>query len=273
MIIALLIVLGLGLGSFVNALVWRVHMQSKKAHKDDKDLSIIKGRSICPHCKHKLASRDLIPVLSWVTLRGACRYCKKPISSQYPLVELATAALFLVSYYFWPFPVEGDQALIFSVWLVLLTGLMALVVFDFRWKLLPNRIMYPLGYIAGLFALLNIYYSPDRAGTFIGIVLGVVFGGGIFYLLYQVSKGKWIGGGDVRLGWLLGAIVGSPSKSILFIFLAALMGTLVSVPLMANKRLSRHSTIPFGPFLIAGAFIAVLFGSKMLHWYQRTFLI
>src|SRR3954465_436221 len=106
MIIAVLVVLGLCLGSFVNALVWRLHEQeeggSKKAAA--KKLSIIKGRSMCPHCKHALKPIDLIPVISWLSLRGKCRYCSKPISIQYPIVELSTALLFVVSYIWWPEP-------------------------------------------------------------------------------------------------------------------------------------------------------------------------
>src|SRR3989344_6490262 len=125
MIVAILIVLGLAFGSFVNALVWRLHEQEERAKSKEqrrkkgkakntaklsshtsvlssKDLSILKGRSMCPSCKHGLAAKDLVPVLSWLTLRGKCRYCHKPISIQYPLVELITATLFVISYLLWP---------------------------------------------------------------------------------------------------------------------------------------------------------------------------
>ncbi len=103
-------------------------------------------------------------------------------------------------------------------------------------------------------------------------VLAVAVGGGIFYVLFQVSSGKWIGGGDVKLGWLLGLTVATPARSMLFIFIAALLGSLASLPLLATKRLQRNSTIPFGPFLIIGAIIVQLFGHTILLWYQRTFL-
>src|SRR4051812_13278636 len=100
MIIAVLIVFGLCLGSFVNALVWRVHEQ-EAAKKPNKKLSVLNGRSMCPHCEHELAAKDLIPVLSWLSLGGKCRYCHKPISKQYPLVELLTALLVVGSYIWW----------------------------------------------------------------------------------------------------------------------------------------------------------------------------
>jgi prepilin signal peptidase PulO-like enzyme (type II secretory pathway) len=273
MIIAILIVLGLALGSFVNALVWRVHEQSKKGASKNKDLSILHGRSMCPFCKHQLSAKDLLPVLSWVSLGGRCRYCKKSVSAQYPLVELATAGLFAASYVWWPVNLLGVQWVVFGLWLVMLTGLMALLVYDFKWQLLPNRIMYPLCYVAGAMAILGVATAFSPTDAFVQLVLAVVVGGGIFYGLFQVSKGKWIGGGDVKLGWLLGAVVATPAKSLLFIFLAAVLGTLFSLPLLSTNRLKRNSTIPFGPFLIIGAIIAYLFGNTIIRWYQHTFLM
>jgi leader peptidase (prepilin peptidase)/N-methyltransferase len=277
MIIAALFLLGLALGSFVNALVWRVHEQAKESTKQKPNkkylqgLSIAKGRSICPHCKHQLATKDLIPLFSWLSLRGKCRYCNKPISNQYPVVELATALLFVASYTWWPFSFTNGQTAVFICWLGVLTGLMALLIYDLHWLLLPNRIMYPLGCIAGLMALISVGIAPSPLKSLINVILAVIVGGGIFYVLFQLSSGKWIGGGDVKLGWLLGLVVGTPAKSFLVIFLAAVLGTVVSVPLLASKRLKRNSTIPFGPFLIIAAIIVQLFGHTILHWYQRTF--
>src|SRR5579864_137748 len=111
MIYVVLVVLGLSLGSFVNALVWRLHEQESvtKRRKSKKvDLSILHGRSICPNCHHELAVRDLVPVLSWLSLKGTCRYCGKPISWQYPIVEAATASLFILSYVYWPADLHGQ---------------------------------------------------------------------------------------------------------------------------------------------------------------------
>jgi leader peptidase (prepilin peptidase)/N-methyltransferase len=287
MIIAVLIVLGLCFGSFVNALVWRVHEQaeleeqatkkkSKKAKAADvtlADLSISKGRSMCPHCHHTLSALDLLPLVSWLALRGKCRYCHKPISAQYPVVELLTAVLFVISYLYWPVNFDGSGLKIaaFIVWLPLLVGFMALIIYDFRWMLLPDRIVFPLGAIASVLAGLMIASSEHPLRAFLNVLGGVIIGGGLFWLIYQFSKGKWIGGGDVKLGWLLGLVVGTPGKAALFIFGAAILGTVASLPLLVSKRLKGNSVIPFGPFLIIAAIIAQLFGAALLAWYQRTF--
>lgn len=278
MIIVVLLAVGLGLGSFVNALVWRLHEQAAEAHKKkpDKDylnrLSITGGRSICPKCKHQLTVSDLIPVFSWLALRGKCRYCGKPISLQYPLVELVTALLFVASYLWWPVDFSPAQTAIFVLWLALLTGLLALLVYDLRWSLLPNRIIYPLSLIAGAGAVIGIVTAQKPLMALLNVLLAVIVGGGVFYALFQVSNGRWIGGGDVKLGWLLGLVAATPARSILFIFLASLLGSAVSLPLLATHRLKRTSTIPFGPFLIIGLIIVQLFGHSILFWYQRTFL-
>jgi prepilin signal peptidase PulO-like enzyme (type II secretory pathway) len=273
MIIAVLVVFGLCLGSFVNALVWRVHEQSKKGAKASKiNISIRTGRSMCPNCHHLLHARDLIPVLSWLSLKGKCRYCHKPISAQYPLVELATALLFVGSYVWWPVAFDATQYVLFVIWLLLLVGFMALTVYDLRWYLLPNRIMAPLAWLAGLFAGISIISADSPLTALINTVLAVLIGGGVFYLLFQLSGGKWIGGGDVKLGWLLGLLAGTPARALLFIFIASVAGTLASLPLLVTKRLKKSQVIPFGPFLILGLIITQLFGSAILDWYQRVFL-
>jgi len=267
MIVAALGVLGLCLGSFVNALVWRLHEQEEHPAKA-KALSVVSGRSMCPHCRHELAAKDLLPVLSWLYLQGKCRYCGKRISVQYPVVELAMAAAFIASYLWWPHSFDVRQTVLLGLWLVLVAGLAALLVYDLRWFILPNRLIYPLAVAAAAFAAVNITAATAPVKSLVSLFLAVVIGGGIFYVIFQLSAGKWIGGGDVKLGWLLGLIAGTPAKAVLFIFLASILGTLVSLPLVATGRLGRRSNIPFGPFLIAGTFITVLFGSHIITWYK-----
>ncbi|HVI60883.1 MAG TPA: prepilin peptidase [Candidatus Saccharimonadales bacterium] len=274
MIIAALLVAGLCLGSFVNALVWRLRAQaeSEAAPGQAKRLSILHGRSMCPHCRHGLAAKDLVPVLSWLSLGGKCRYCGRPISAQYPLVEAATAGLFVASYLWWPAAFTPFQTALFVIWLLLLTGLMALLVYDLRWLLLPNKLVYPLSGLAALQAAALVVAADDPLMTLLNMVLAVAVGGGLFYVLFQLSGGKWIGGGDVKLGWLLGLIAATPARSLLLIFIAALLGSLVSLPLLAANRLKRSSTIPFGPFLIVAIVIVQLFGADIIQWYQKAFL-
>jgi prepilin signal peptidase PulO-like enzyme (type II secretory pathway) len=263
MVYMVLAVLGLCFGSFINAFVWRLHERRNWVHE----------RSECVHCHHELAAKDLVPIFSWLWLKGRCRYCHKPISAQYPLVEALTTLLFMVSYIFWPLEVAGSETILFGLWLVLLVGLVALLVYDLKWMLLPNKIIFPLFIIAGPQALTRVAIHPSHVQGLVGELLGVLIGGGIFYLLFQISGGRWIGGGDVKLGFLLGLIVGSGEKSLLVIFLAAILGSLVSIPLLAVKRLKRTSTIPFGPFLIIAAIAVVLFGDSIVQWYNHTFLL
>ncbi len=265
--VALLMLIGLALGSFTNALVWRVHEQSKKKNAKNKDFSILKGRSMCPSCHHTLSSLDLVPVFSWLLLKGHCRYCKKRISWQYPLVELVGAALFVVSYIFWPYELAGFGALsVFGVWLAIVITAVALAVYDLRWMLLPNRLVYSLAGFGILFTLVSVH-SRDAA-VLLSSVLGCIGYGGFFYILYQISGGKWIGGGDVRLGFVLGIILGW-QKSILGLTLAAYLGTLVIGILYLMGKYHRKMKLPFGPFLLAAMFLTMLWGQQLIDWYLR----
>lgn len=276
LIYVILAFLGLSLGSFVNALVWRLHEQQKTRVKNQKPLSILYGRSMCVHCGHELAAKDLIPVLSWVWLKGKCRYCKKPISWQYPIVELTTAVLFVLSYIYWPAfqgrALETAGAVDFGVWLVSLVGLMALIVYDLRWMILPNKIIFPLMALASLNVLAQCLLSSNFQPLLSGL-WGALIGGGLFYLLFQISGGRWIGGGDVKLGFLLGILVGGPPLALLMLFTASLLGSAYSLPLMAKGSLTAKAKIPFGPFLIMAAVISELFGQKLIDWYGHMFLI
>jgi prepilin signal peptidase PulO-like enzyme (type II secretory pathway) len=274
----ILIVLGLCLGSFVNALVWRIHEQNKEKGKVKPDqkylksLSISKGHSICPSCKHRLNALDLIPVLSWVSLQGKCRYCKQQISVMYPLVEVLTAVLFVFSYEYWPLNLHGLNVAIIILWLLISVTLMALFVYDLKWYILPNKLIYPLGVLSVVFAVLELINSYDFGHSLLNLVLAVIVGGGIFYILFQVSSGKWIGGGDVKLGFVLGLVAGSAEKSLLFIFLASVIGSLISLPLLAIGKIKTNMKIPYGPLLIIGIVITYLFGSDIIAWYQKLFI-
>ncbi len=267
MIILGLVIIGLICGSFVNALVWRLYEQSKaKNRKTKKEFSILSGRSMCPKCKHQLFWPDLIPVFSWLSLRGHCRYCQGSISWQYPIVELITALLFTFSYIFWPKPLHGIVIFQFIIWCLLLIGFVALAVYDLRWYLLPNRIVYPLFVLALLEILAPLATQASIISITIAALVGLAIGGGLFYLLFVISNGSWIGGGDVRLGGLLGLIVGGPFYAMLMLIIASGLGTFISIPLLLTGKANRKSHIPFGPMLILGGIIAELFGGSIFHW-------
>ncbi|MBI5906753.1 prepilin peptidase [Candidatus Saccharibacteria bacterium] len=271
MIILLLIVAGLGLGSFVNALIWRVYQQEKAKSKAARQkLSILRGRSMCVHCKHQLATADLIPVLSWLWLRGKCRYCKKPISWQYPVVEIATALIFVGSYVFWPVTLDNTGTwLLFITWLVSSVGLIALLVYDLRWMLLPNRIVHPTFFVALIGRLSYIvFFAEGKAHSFWLLVFSLVISSGVFWLMFQVSRGQWIGFGDVRLGLITGTLLADPAKSAAMIFIASLLGSLVALPGLITGKKTMSSKLPYGPFLIIATGIALLFGSPIIDWYK-----
>ena len=272
--IAFLLV-GLAFGSFVNALVWRMHEQAKpkakRKLKKSKDLSISKGRSICVHCGHQLAAKDLVPVLSWVSLGGKCRYCQKRISWQYPLVELLTGVLYVLSYTFWPFELAGSlEWFQLVIWLAGLVILVALLVYDLRWMLLPNRLVAPLIGVAVVYTILTVLIQGS-ATPLLGAFSGVLLSAGVFWLMFQLSDGAWIGGGDVKMAVALGLFAGSAIQAVLLVFIASVLGSLAAIPAIIQGK-GRKAKIPYGPFLIIATMIVVLFGADITGWYEQVFL-
>jgi prepilin signal peptidase PulO-like enzyme (type II secretory pathway) len=289
--ILILILLGLCLGSFVNAFVYRLYEQDKHSYGLDKkpkkkttsqskvkgkvNLSIINGRSICVNCKHQLSAIDLIPLFSWIYLGGKCRYCKKAISWQYPLVELATAALFVFSYVYWPVDIVGvEKIVLFAFWLVYLVGFIALIIFDLRWLLLPNKIVYSLLAVFGLQMLYQALSGELSLRGLLSVILGSLTISGLFWLLFQLSSGKWIGGGDVKLAILLGALAGGLVEAFLLLFIASFLGSVIGGGvLLLSKKFNLKKQLPFGPYLIAATVIVVLFGGSMIDWYKNLFIL
>jgi prepilin signal peptidase PulO-like enzyme (type II secretory pathway) len=262
MIYLLLAVLGLVMGSFLHAVVWRIH-----AHKD-----FVKDRSRCDHCNHVLAWYDLVPVASWLSLGGKCRYCHKKITWHHPAIEVATAALFLLSYVAWPYAFDASFSVeLFVLWLAILVFCVALSVYDLRWMLLPDVMTYPLMVIGLVFGVVR-FAGIEQQGALqvaTSLLLGVATLAGLYGALYAVSRGKWVGFGDVKLGVFMGLALGGPF-SVVALMAANILGVLVIVPGLASGRLNRKSRLPFGPFLIAGFIIAALFGAAIIDWYMRV---
>jgi leader peptidase (prepilin peptidase)/N-methyltransferase len=278
MIIAILALLGLVFGSFVNAFVWRLHEQEQLRSRKKKPtraqldkFSILKGRSMCPDCRHELAAKDLVPVFSWLSLRGKCRYCGRPISWQYPSVEASTAVLFAISYLYWPVSFTGVGLFQFIVWLGFIIAFMVLTVYDLRWYLLPDRVVYPLVVVAALETVV-IAISGTDIGLLVRPVLGALVIAGTFWILFQVSAGKWIGGGDVKLAVVLGLLAGSPLKALLVLFFSSVIGTFCSIPILLRGKKALKAQVPFGPFLLAATVVVVLFGTAIIDWYTDRLL-
>lgn len=276
LMIFLIISFGLVFGSFINAWVWRLHEQidkngnpKKLTKKRKAELSISKGRSMCPDCGHALAAKDLVPVFSWLYLRGRCRYCYAPISPQYPIVELVTALLFVVSYLSWPIDlVHPWQIVQFATWLFALVGLVALAVFDIKWMLIPDKIVLPLTVAVLVSTTVQIILGRPLQ-SIVEICGAVAITSGLFWILFQVSRGKWIGGGDVKLGLLTGLLIGTAAGGFLYLMVASLLGIIFALPSMISGKASVVSKIAFGPSLIAACVVVVLYGQAAIDWYTN----
>ncbi len=266
--------MGLSIGSFINAFSWRYYENNEIDIKDlptkikNKNLSIISGRSMCTHCFHQLSYYDLIPVISWLMLRGKCRYCHKKISLQYPVIEVFSAVLTVSYVLFLPYTINALGVISLVLLLVIFYGLISLIILDFKWYILPTKIIYSLFIVGIVYTILNIGHI-----SIFNLIISTFIGGGLFYFLYIISSGKWIGGGDIRLGFLLGFMLGNFRYAILLIFLSSLIGSLTSLFLISFKRLSVKSAIPFGPFLIFSYVIIQLFGRYILVWAKNHYLI
>lgn len=179
---------------------------------------------------------------------------------------------FVVSYLLWPRTLTGWEWVVFADWLVMLVGLAALLVYDLRWMLLPNRIIFPLIWLQLVFVAAQLVYSAQPLHDAWWTVLATIVGGGLFYALFQLSNGRWIGGGDVKLGFLIGLITMSPVLAGLALFMASLLGTLITGPLVLAGKMTKTTRVPFGPLLIIGCSLSVLLGQRLLDWYVHTVL-
>lgn len=267
-------ILGLIFGSFVNALEWRFHYNNEASthKKNDKKLSIVNSRSICPNCQHQLKTLDLIPVVSFFLLGGRCRYCHQKISWQYPLVEILSALVFVFYFVFWPYSLSSKLGIfLLLISLVILVCLIALFIYDLKWYILPTAIIYVLLFLVVLYQVVRYLIKIDSLNhILISSLIGLLIGGGLFLVVYLVSKGQWIGGGDVRLGAVLGLLIGGPLNAFLFLFFGSLLGSVYSLVLLSLGKADKKSLIPFGPFLIIAAVIVQLFSahiSLFIHHY------
>jgi len=253
---------GLIVGSFLNCVVYRL----------EKKQSFLQGRSFCPYCKHTLSWQDLIPVFSFLFLRGKCRYCNKKVSIQYPLVEIATALLFLLIFNFSPFgrSPAGGQTLF---WLIVSSFLIIIFVYDLKHFIIPDKVIYPAIIIALIFNFSPYGRSPAGGQFIIHNSIFAAVGAAIFFLtIVLISQGKWMGVGDIKLAFLMGLLLGFP-YILVALFFSFLIGAIIGVGLILAKRKTMKSEIPFGPSLVAGTYTALFFGENIVQWYLSLFMI
>lgn len=237
------------IGSFLNVCIHRLPRQE----------SIAWPGSHCPRCSHSIAWYDNIPILSYFALAGRCRHCAVRIPFRYPLVEVLNASGYVgIVWFFGPSWVAVVYGLLYSALLVVAGT-------DLSHKIIPNVVTFP-GIIVGLVCATTVLPLG-----FLGGMLGVLVGGGILWLLAWVSPylfGKeGMGGGDIKLLAMIGAFLGW-KPALMTIMVGSFLGSLVGVTLIAARVIKREDYIPFGPFLVCGALLALFFGQSILDWYQ-----
>ncbi|MFC1663735.1 prepilin peptidase [Patescibacteria group bacterium] len=246
---------GLGIGSFLNSIVFRLQV----------DESFLLKRSFCPNCKHKLSWKDLIPLLSFLILKGKCRYCQNKISLQYPLVELVTGILFVLIFYY-------CQSFLFAIYCLVITCFLIIIfVYDLKHYIIPDKIIYPAILISVIWYLvasvfLNLYTKYDIFGASFAALLAAIF----FLVIVLISRGKWMGVGDIKLALLLGLFLGWPNI-LVALFLAFFVGAIIGIGLVISGKKTFKSEVPFGPFLVGGTFITFFLGEKIINWYFNFF--
>lgn len=231
-----LFVLGLVFGSFLSAVSWRI----------PKKISIAKGRSICPNCKHQIAWFDNIPLFSFLFLGGKCRNCKKPISPRYPLIELATGVGFLLI---------GFQIF----WLIIFCLLALIFIIDLEHQIIPDVLIFVgIGITFFYFLLLPNQYSlfPSVFAGFLAALFLV--------LIHLATRGRGMGLGDVKFAVLGGMLTGL-NLFLIWLFLAFLTGGLTGIILILGKKAGLKSKIAFGPFLVIAIPITLIWGEEILH--------
>lgn len=242
-------VLGLILGSFLNVVIFRI----------DDLKSLLNTRSHCQNCKKIIAWYDLIPFVSFFILRARCRQCNEKISVQYPLVEGATGLLTVFLFLFYSF----SWSLLF--YLIVFLILMVVFVYDLKTQTVPEPFVWAALTLSVLFG----WYFGGFG--FFSMIAGGLIAGGFLYALVYFSQEKWMGAGDIKIGFILGALAGYPN-AIFALFFAFVFGSIVGLILIALKGKSLTTAIPFAPFLILSILFTLTYGQILISWYLAFFI-
>ncbi|MBI4779524.1 prepilin peptidase [Candidatus Falkowbacteria bacterium] len=261
LILIFVFLFGLIIGSFLNCLIWRLHKKEG-----------LLNRSYCPKCKKQIAWYDNIPVLSFIMLKGKCRQCKKPISWQYPIVELTTGILFLIVFIanlkltpFNEFPIIFNSKFLITIlrdWF-LVSVMTVIFIYDLRWYLILDIITLPACLIMLIF---NLFLNFSLWN----LLISGIIGGSFFLIQFVVSRGRWIGGGDIRLGLLMGLALGWPGV-LAAVIIAYFIGSIVGVGLILAGKKRWGSEVPLGIFLSAGTIITLFWQTQIINWYFNVF--
>jgi len=275
-LIALTGLLGLLVGSFLNVVIlrlprrlehdWRLQARELLGHAPTEDAKappdLVVTGSHCPSCKHPLSALDNIPLVSWLALRGRCRYCKAKISWQYPLVELlsalASAAIAWKLGFGWPLA----AGLGFTWMLIAAAGI------DARTQLLPDQLTLPLLWIGLLISLVPVFVTPDAA--IVGAAIGYLSLWSVYWLFKLATGKEGMGYGDFKLLAALGAWMGAMSL-LPVVLLSSLIGAVVGGAVLALRGQDRATPIPFGPFIAAAGWVWFLAGDRIGAWYATFF--
>ena len=244
----LILLIGLIIGSFLNVIIYRLP-ESK---------SITFPPSYCPNCKTRLKVIDLIPVFSFLSTGGKCRYCNTKISIQYPIVELLTGFFFLAAYLKFGLSVQ------LFIYLLLISALISVTFIDYKYMIIPNKITYSLIVISLFSAIIFDYITIFQS------LLGIVIPSLLLLIVAFIFKGG-MGMGDVKLAAAIGGFLGW-AYTLAGIFLGSLLGSIIGLSLMGLGIIGRKTRIPFGPFICIGSVIMIFFGDILFNWYLNLFL-
>jgi prepilin signal peptidase PulO-like enzyme (type II secretory pathway) len=255
------ILIGLCVGSFLNVAIFRVHEGEP----------IVKGRSKCRSCEEPIDAKDLVPVLSYLHLKGRCRRCKSVISWQYPVIEVATMLLFVVAYlrleYLYQIGSISEglaYLLVLRDW-IFVAFLIVIFVYDLRHMLILDKFTVP-GMIFAVLANLLLGTVPVWSILAGGAVLA-----GFFWIQFLISKGTWVGGGDIRMGALMGFMLGL-EHGLVALFIAYVLGAIMGLAMMASGKVTRKTPVPFGTFLSVATIVMLFVGEPLIEWYLGLFL-
>ena len=276
-VLIMVLLFGLAMGSFLNCMSWRLY------HEDS-----LWGRSKCPKCHKQLKWYDNVPVLGWLLLRGKCRYCHDGISIQYLLMELIVGALFVLTFLLnfnfdlfqvgaWAWSVNFDWlffAKLLTQWFFL-SILVLIFIMDLDWYVIIDEVSLTG---AAVMALANLYLGVL---SWEQILIGAAVGAGFFLFQYVISRGAWVGGGDIRMGLLMGVALGWPNI-IVGLMVAYLLGAAWGLILvltgkktmswshkleMPSDAVIQQAALPFGTFLAIGSLVAFYWGAPIIKWY------